>query len=84
MINAVKTGIPAPSSPIEWATMADGILYTAQIPIKMDGTIESGDIRTRLALRSIISSELLPPPAEHYRMLLKSSSICHTPRTFRE
>ena len=55
MINAVKTGLPAPSSPIEWATMADGILYTAQIPNKMDGTIESGDIRvqTRLTLDNL-------------------------------
>jgi 2-iminobutanoate/2-iminopropanoate deaminase len=55
MINAVKTGLPAPSSPIEWATLADGILYTAQIPIKMDGTIESGDIRaqTRLTLDNL-------------------------------
>ncbi len=55
MINAVKTGLPAPNSPIEWATMADGVLYTAQIPIKMDGTIESGDIRaqTRLTLDNL-------------------------------
>jgi enamine deaminase RidA (YjgF/YER057c/UK114 family) len=50
MINAVKTGLPAPRAPIEWATMADGVLYTAQIPIKMDGTIESGDIRTQTRL----------------------------------
>jgi 2-iminobutanoate/2-iminopropanoate deaminase len=55
MINAVKTGLPEPSSPIEWATIADGILYTAQIPMKMDGTIESGDIRaqTRLTLDNL-------------------------------
>lgn len=55
MIKAVKTGLPAPSSPIEWATMLDGVLYTAQIPIKMDGTIESGDIRaqTRLTLDNL-------------------------------
>ena len=55
MINAVKTRLPAPSSPIEWATMADGVLYTAQIPIKMDGTIESGDIsaQTRLTLDNL-------------------------------
>jgi 2-iminobutanoate/2-iminopropanoate deaminase len=55
MINAVKTGLPEPSSPIEWATMADGVLYTAQIPIKMDGTIESRDIRaqTRLTLDNL-------------------------------
>jgi enamine deaminase RidA (YjgF/YER057c/UK114 family) len=50
MIKAVKTGLPAPSAPIEWATLADGVLYTAQIPLKMDGTIESGDIRTQTRL----------------------------------
>lgn len=50
MINAVTTGLPQPSSPIEWATMADGVLYTAQIPIKMDGTIEQGDIRAQARL----------------------------------
>ena len=50
MIKAVKTGLPAASSPIEWATMADGVLYTAQIPLKMDGTIEAGDIRTQTRL----------------------------------
>jgi 2-iminobutanoate/2-iminopropanoate deaminase len=50
MIKAVKTGLPAPSAPIEWATMADGVLYTAQIPLKMDGTIETGDIRTQTRL----------------------------------
>lgn len=55
MINAIKTGLPEPTSPIEWATMADGVIYTAQIPIKMDGTIESGDIRaqTRLTLDNL-------------------------------
>jgi 2-iminobutanoate/2-iminopropanoate deaminase len=50
MIKAVKTELPAPSAPIEWATLADGVLYTAQIPLKMDGTIESGDIRTQTRL----------------------------------
>lgn len=50
MKQAVKTGIPAPSAPIEWATLADGVLYTAQIPIKADGSIETGDIRTQTRL----------------------------------
>ena len=55
MIKPVKTGLPEPGAPIEWATMADGVLYTAQVPIKMDGTIESGDIRaqTRLTLDNL-------------------------------
>lgn len=50
MKQAVKTGLPAPSAPIEWATVADGALYTAQIPIKADGSIEAGDIRTQTRL----------------------------------
>ena len=50
MKQAVKTGIPAPSAPIEWATLADGVLYTAQIPIKADGSIDTGDIRTQTRL----------------------------------
>lgn len=50
MKQAVKSGLPAPSSPIEWATLADGVLYTAQIPLKADGSIEQGDIRTQTRL----------------------------------
>jgi len=55
MKQAVKTGIPAPSAPIEWATLADGVLYTAQIPIRADGSIDTGDIRaqTRLTLDNL-------------------------------
>jgi 2-iminobutanoate/2-iminopropanoate deaminase len=29
----VKTHLPAVSAPLEWATIADGTLYTAQIPL---------------------------------------------------
>src|SRR6185503_13960301 len=55
MKQPVKSGLPAPSAPIEWATVADGILYTAQIPLKADGTIETGDIKaqTRLTLDNL-------------------------------
>jgi 2-iminobutanoate/2-iminopropanoate deaminase len=55
MKQPVKSGLPAPSAPIEWATVADGILYTAQIPLKADGTIEGGDIKaqTRLTLDNL-------------------------------
>ena len=50
MKHAVKSGLPAPTAPIEWATVADGIVYTAQIPLKADGTIEAGDIATQTRL----------------------------------
>lgn len=55
MKQAVKSGLPVPAAPIEWATLADGVLYTAQIPIKADGSIEAGDIRvqTRLTLDNL-------------------------------
>ena len=55
MKQAVKSGLPTPSAPIEWATISDGVMYTAQIPIKADGTIESGDIgtQTRLTMENL-------------------------------
>ena len=55
MKSAVATGLKAANSPIEWATIADGILYTAQIPMKADGSIETGDIgvQTELTLRNL-------------------------------
>lgn len=55
MKQAVKSGLPASSAPIEWATISDNVLYTAQIPIKADGSIETGDIgtQTRLTLDNL-------------------------------
>lgn len=55
MKRAVKTGLPAVNRPIEWATIADGVLYTAQLPLKPDGSFETGDIRvqTDLTLRNL-------------------------------
>jgi enamine deaminase RidA (YjgF/YER057c/UK114 family) len=50
MKQAVKSGLPVPAAPIEWAVLADGVLYTAQIPIKADGSIESGGIATQTRL----------------------------------
>ena len=50
MKRPVKTGLPTPSAPIEWATIADGVFYTAQIPIKLDGKIETGDIAAQTTL----------------------------------
>ena len=50
MKRPVKTGLPIPGAPIEWATIADGVFYTAQIPIKADGKIETGDIGAQARL----------------------------------
>jgi enamine deaminase RidA (YjgF/YER057c/UK114 family) len=50
MRKPVKTHLPAVSSPLEWATTAEGILYTAQIPNREDGSIETGDIRAQAEL----------------------------------
>jgi 2-iminobutanoate/2-iminopropanoate deaminase len=50
MRKAVKTHLPSEKAPIEWAVSADGILYTAQIPIREDGSIETGDITKQATL----------------------------------
>lgn len=50
MREPVKTHLPAVNAPLEWATMADGILYTAQIPNREDGSIEQGDITAQSEL----------------------------------
>jgi enamine deaminase RidA (YjgF/YER057c/UK114 family) len=50
MRTAVKTHLPSESSPIEWATISDGILYTAQIPNREDGSIETGPIEAQAEL----------------------------------
>jgi enamine deaminase RidA (YjgF/YER057c/UK114 family) len=44
MKEVVKTHLPGEEAPIEWAVTADGVLYTAQIPIREDGSIEAGSI----------------------------------------
>jgi 2-iminobutanoate/2-iminopropanoate deaminase len=50
MREAVKTHLPSEEAPIEWAVTADGVLYTAQIPIRTDGSIETGDIEKQADL----------------------------------
>jgi 2-iminobutanoate/2-iminopropanoate deaminase len=44
MKHVIKTHLPGDGAPIEWAVTADGVLYTAQIPIREDGEIETGPI----------------------------------------
>jgi enamine deaminase RidA (YjgF/YER057c/UK114 family) len=50
MRQAVTTHLPVEDAPIEWAVTADGVLYTAQIPIYPDGKIETGDIEKQADL----------------------------------
>jgi enamine deaminase RidA (YjgF/YER057c/UK114 family) len=50
MSEVVKTHLPGDEAPIEWAVTADGVLYTAQIPIRADGSIETGDIEKQADL----------------------------------
>ena len=40
----VKTHLPADEVPLEWAVTGDNVLYTALIPIRVDGSIEIGPI----------------------------------------
>jgi enamine deaminase RidA (YjgF/YER057c/UK114 family) len=55
MRTTIKTGLPNGSAPVEWATVSNGTLYTASIPIRADGSIETGDIaaQTRLTLGNL-------------------------------
>ena len=46
----VHTGLPEFGRPTEHAVMADGHLRTTAVPLKMDGTFETGDTRSQIAL----------------------------------
>lgn len=50
MRKVVKTHLPSDKAPIEWATKGGNVLYTAQIPIREDGSIETGDIKAQAQL----------------------------------
>jgi len=50
MRKVIKTHLPQDNAPIEWATMGGEYLYTAHIPIREDGTFETGDITTQAKL----------------------------------
>ena len=55
MRKTIDTGLPNGSAPVEWATVSNGTLYTASIPIRADGSIETGDIaaQTELTLANL-------------------------------
>ncbi len=42
---AIKTNLFASKAPLEWAISANGVLYTAQIPIDEKGVVVSGGIK---------------------------------------
>ena len=55
MNQVIKTGLPEAGAPIEWAVKADGVVYTALIPIRADGSVDTGGIegQTRLTLENL-------------------------------
>jgi enamine deaminase RidA (YjgF/YER057c/UK114 family) len=50
MKRVVHTGLPEFGRPTEHAVIADGHLRTTAVPLKMDGTFETGDARSQIAL----------------------------------
>ena len=50
MIQAVDTGLPHFGRPTEWATVGSGILFTCAVPVKADGSFETGDPRKQIEL----------------------------------
>lgn len=44
MRTPVQTHLPSEEAPLEWAVTADGILYTAHVPLRADGSVETGPI----------------------------------------
>ncbi|WP_319782333.1 RidA family protein [Oceanisphaera sp. IT1-181] len=47
MKTAVKTDLFASKAPLEWAVMANGQFYTAQIPIDAEGKVVAGGIEAQ-------------------------------------
>jgi len=54
MAEAVDTGLPD-VAPISWATRAGGLLFTAHVPIRADGSFETGTFedQCRLTLENL-------------------------------
>ena len=43
MRRTIETGLKKPPAPHAWAVAANGVLYSVHVPIRPDGSIESGD-----------------------------------------
>lgn len=50
MKQVVDTGLPHFGRPTEWATMSRGFLFTAAVPVKPDGTFETGAAEAQVEL----------------------------------
>ncbi|MEH6579334.1 MAG: RidA family protein [Amphritea sp.] len=48
MITTIKTELYNSPSPLEWATVSNGTLYTAQIPIDAQGNVVEGGIEAQV------------------------------------
>ncbi len=47
MITPIATELPRSKAPLEWAVSANGILFTAQIPIDASGQVVTGGIEAQ-------------------------------------
>ncbi|MEC7378522.1 MAG: RidA family protein [Pseudomonadota bacterium] len=47
IITPVATALPRSKAPLEWAVTANGILFTAQIPIDASGQVVAGGIEAQ-------------------------------------
>jgi enamine deaminase RidA (YjgF/YER057c/UK114 family) len=43
MRRIIETGLRKPAAPHAWAVVANGTLYSVHVPIRPDGSIETGD-----------------------------------------
>ena len=50
MIKAIETGLPHFGRPTEWATTGSGVLFTCAVPVRADGSFETGDPRAQIEL----------------------------------
>ncbi len=50
MIRAIETGLPHFGRPTEWATSGAGVLFTCAVPVRSDGSFETGDPRAQIEL----------------------------------
>lgn len=55
MRRVVETGLPSETAPYSHATVANGVLYTAHLPIRPDGSVETGSatVQTELTLSNL-------------------------------
>ena len=47
MIKPIATQLPRSKAPLEWAVSANGVLFTAQIPINASGQVVAGGIEAQ-------------------------------------